>query len=486
MIGRKTFIRAALGILSLAGFGSAQQGEPTAAFGDPDEEAPPTKAYRDAVRVQGIGVKVGEVGPNSALVWARVPPLDEAHYRRKRDFIAWLKSLFVEEDLQVRLRYGLLPDASDGDWSEWSDAGLETDFTSRWTLADLTPETEYFYQVEATDEALQPLHLPRFGRLRTAPEAARAQAVTFTVVGCQRYDRLDDPNGYAIYEAMTRLHPDFTVLTGDTVYMDRGPVKARTLELARDRWRRTYELPYLFEYHSRFPAYWQKDDHDTLRDEAGPASPPFGELTFEEGVQVFRDHTPVGDVPYRSFRWGSLAEVWLLEGREFRARNADPDGPGKSLLGPEQKAWLKRTLLASDARWRILISPTPIIGPDRARFKRDNLANSAWEHESEELRSFFSAELGDNFFIIAGDRHWQYCSTDPRSGVDEFGCGPATDAHAGGSPGRDRRYHRFHRVAGGFLSVSIGRDEADFALVRLHSVDGQVVFEQRKTLSLPS
>ena len=484
MVGRKTFIRAALALLALIGSAPAQEEEPADAFGDPDEETPPTKAYREAVRVAGIGIKTGEVGSNSALVWARVPPLDEAHYRRKRDFVAWLKSLFVEEDLQVRLRYGLLRDASDGDWTEWSDAGLETDFTKMWTLAGLKADTEYFYQVEGADEEFQPLHSPRTGRFRTAPGASRVQSMSFTVVGCLRYDRLDDPKGYAIYQAMQRLNPDFTVLTGDTVYMDRGPVKARTAELARDRWRRTYELPYLFEYHAQVPAYWQKDDHDILRDDAGPTSAPFGELTFEEGIQVFRNHIPVGDVPYRNFRWGALAEVWLLEGREFRDRNTDPDGPGKSLLGPVQKAWLKRTLLASNARWRILITPTPIVGPDRARFKRDNLSNSAWDSESEELRSFFSEELGDNFFIIAGDRHWQYCSTHPQSGVEEYGCGPATDAHAGGSPGRDRHYHRFHRVAGGFLSVSVGRDEADFAVVRLHSVDGQVVFEQRKTLPL--
>jgi alkaline phosphatase D len=486
MVGRKTFIRAALALLAVIGSAPAQEDDPAAPFGDPDEETPSTKDYREAVRVQGIGVKIGEVGSNSALVWVRTPPLDEAQYRRKRDFIAWLKLLFVEENLQVRMRYGLYPNASDGDWTEWSDAGIETDFTKTWTLAGLTPNTEYFYQVEGADEALRPLHSPRTGRFRTAPDVTQAQSMSFTVVGCQRYDRLDDPKGYAIYGAMARLNPDFTVLTGDTVYMDRGPIKARTLELARDRWRRTYELPYLFEYHAQFPAYWQKDDHDILRDDAGPTSPPFGELTFEQGVQVFRNHTPVGDVPYRSFRWGSLAEVWLLEGREFRDRNTDPDGPRKSLLGPVQKAWLKRTLLASDARWRILITPTPIVGPDRARFKRDNLANSAWEHESEELRSFFASELGANFFIIAGDRHWQYCSTHPQSGVEEYGCGPATDTHAGGSPGHDRRYHRFHRLAGGFLSVSVGRNEADYAVVRLHSVDGQVVFEERKTLPLQS
>lgn len=483
MIARNVFVRYVLALLASFKLTSAQNASTPEdeAFGDPVDDAPPTKAYKDAVRVKGIGLKAGEVDTTSAIVWARVPPLDEAHYRRKREFIDWLKSLFIEEDIQVRMRYGLQPDAVDGVWTEWADASDEDDFTKQWNLSGLRPGTEYFYRVEGTDEDMRPLHEPRTGRFRTAPDAASSQEVHFTVVGCQRYDRLDDPKGYAIYKSMERLSPDFAVLTGDTVYMDRGPLKARTVELARDRWRRVYELPYLFDFHAAFPAYWQKDDHDVLRDEAEPSSLPFGELTFQDGLRVFHTHTPIGAVPYRRFRWGSLVEIWLTESREFRDSNRMPDGPEKSLLGEEQKAWLKRTLAASDAAWRILISPTPIVGPDRARFKRDNLSNSAWEHEAEELRTFFANELGDNFFIVAGDRHWQYCSTHPRSGVQEYCCGPATDAHAGGSPGRDRRYHRFHRVEGGFLSISVGRDDVDYAILRLHSVDGQVVFEDRKT-----
>ena len=43
-----------------------------------------------------------------------------------------------------------------------------------------------------------------------------------------------------------------------------------------------------------------------------------------------------------------------------------PDGPDKTIWGREQLAWLKESILASDAAFRVLISPTPIVGPDRA------------------------------------------------------------------------------------------------------------------------
>jgi hypothetical protein len=42
--------------------------------------------------------------------------------------------------------------------------------------------------------------------------------------------------------------------------------------------------------------------------------------------------------------------------------------------------------------------------------------------------------------------------------VPKFSAGPASDEHASGSPGLDPRYHRFHRVQGGFLAVTVERD----------------------------
>jgi alkaline phosphatase D len=92
------------------------------------------------------------------------------------------------------------------------------------------------------------------------------------------------------------------------------------------------------------------------------------------------------------------------------------------------------------------------------------------------MRRWFAEKLPKNFFIACGDRHWQYHSVDPATGVREFSCGPASDPHAGGSPGENKEYHRFHRVKGGFLSVAASREAI---LFRLHDVHGAVVHESR-------
>ena len=77
---------------------------------------------------------------------------------------------------------------------------------------------------------------------------------------------------------------------------------------------------------------------------------------------------------YRTFRWGQGVQIWLVQGRDDRSPPRIHDGPDKTLWGPEQLAWLKKQLLASDADWRVPISPTPIIGPDRVT-KNDNHAD---------------------------------------------------------------------------------------------------------------
>ena len=127
-----------------------------------------------------------------------------------------------------------------------------------------------------------------------------------------------------------------------------------------------YSLPLQREFHRQVPSYFIKDDHDILKDDCWPGQTQ-GELSFARGVELFAEQTPSSRAPYRRFRWGAQLELWLLEGREFRSPNTDPDGPEKTILGPEQLAWLERTLVESDATFRVVLSATPIVGPDRSR-----------------------------------------------------------------------------------------------------------------------
>jgi alkaline phosphatase D len=203
------------------------------------------------------------------------------------------------------------------------------------------------------------------------------------------------------------------------------------------------------------------------------------EFTFRQGQAIFREQVPMGDLTYRTRRYGKDLQVWCVEGRDYRSANDMPDGPGKTIWGAEQKRWFKETLAASDAAFRVLISPTPLVGPDRDT-KRDNHSNKVFQHEGDELRGFLAGQK--NAIVICGDRHWQYMSVDPKTGLREYSCGPASDVHAGGWQQSDYRpdYHKFLRVKGGFLSATVERnDDVPSLTLRFHDVDGGVEFEDR-------
>lgn len=447
---------------------------------------------------QATGVKVGEVTTNSALIWTRLTALPE----RNRNGIRVTKPATRPAELRakdlegacpgapgrIRVRYAPNPHLTNVEFTDWAEARPETDFAHTFRLSGLKPDTEYFYGVETAEPDGTPHAGLVRGRFRTAPPADEAEPVLFTVITCMMYSDLDAPDGFKIFDSMAELKPQFIVETGDSVYYDNEEPRAVTVELARYHWHRMYSLPRLVRFHLQVPGFWEKDDHDTLCDDCWPTDAPVAKfeamrpMTFKDGQRIFREEVPMGERTYRTVRWGRDLEVWLVEGRDFRSPNTMEDGPNKSLWGAEQKRWLKETLTASDATWKILVSPTPIVGPDRPQ-KADNHANEAFAHEGNEMRRWFRDNLPNNFFIANGDRHWQYHSIDPETGVQEFGCGPASDEHAAGTPGENPRYHQFHRVKGGFLSIRVDRKEGVSTIVlQHHDVKGVVMHEFRKTL----
>ena len=416
---------------------------------------------------QATGVKVGEVTDTSAIVWVR----RTAKSVRESDGAA------PGEPGKVRIR--TWPDGEPADLKalDFVEVDEKTDYSHQFRLTGLKPATLYHFRAETSPtEGLA-------GTFETAPPPDRPAEARFVVITGQAYKDLDHPDGFHMYDSMLALRPHFIVPTGDTVYYDSDPPNATTRELARFHWQRMYSLPRHVRFHLRVPGFWEKDDHDVLWNDCWPTMKVDERVkfTFEEGCRIFREQVPMGRSTYRTIRWGKDLQIWLTEGRDFRSSNREQDGPGKTIWGAEQKAWFKKTVLESDATWKVLVSPTPLVGPDRGN-KGDNHANAQFAHEGDEIRGWIRANVPENFFIACGDRHWQYHSVHPVSAVHEFSCGPASDKHSGGSPGENKDFHRFHRVKGGFLSVGVSRADGKPAIAfRLHHVLGAIVYEHRVT-----
>ncbi len=440
---------------------------------------------------QATGVKVGEITPTSAIVWMRVTknPSHNAEgkiYPRRSRPIKLPEGMSINDlrgacpgaEGMVRLRYSTKPNLEGAVSTDWVKVVAKNDYTHQFRLAELMPGAVYYYAAETKGEAGE--HAPLRGQFETAPTADQPAAATFTVITGKAYKDLDHPDGYHIYPAMGKLKPKFFVPTGDNVYYDNDTVLAYSDETARHHWHRMHGLPRCVDFHLRVPGYWEKDDHDTYFNDCWPGMKlkRILPLTFDRGLELFREQVPMGELTYRTTRWGRDLQVWFVEGRDYRSPNTMKDGPNKTIWGRKQKEWLLRTLKESTATFKVLVSPTPIVGPDRPRGKRDNHSNEAFKHEGDEIRAFFQKHLPERFVICCGDRHWQYHSIHPETKVHEFSCGPASDIHAGGSPGIDKEYHKFHRVKGGFLSVSVSHKGGKAVLsMRLHDVHGKVVYE---------
>ena len=368
---------------------------------------------------------------------------------------------------------------SDAPSAVWLPTDAGRDFTRQVVFDGLQPDTPYLVAVEARPAPNATTTAVETASFRTAPAPDQRRPIRFTAMTCQFYGRRDRPDGFRIYPSMAARTPDFYLSIGDNVYLDSESPRATSVELARYHWQRMFTLPAIASFLRSVPGYWLKDDHDLLLNDAWPEIEPgiAAPLTFEEGLAVFVEQNPAPERPYRTVRWGKGVQLWLVEGRDFRSPNDMPDGPGKTIWGAEQWRWLRDSLLASDADWKVLVSPTPIVGPDRSN-KADNHANAAFGHEGDAIREWFRANMDDRFLVIVGDRHWQYHSVHPETGLHEFSVGPASDAHAGGTPGEDPEYHRFHRVGGGFLGVDVDWvGDRPRLVLRHRDVSGRVVYE---------
>lgn len=414
------------------------------------------------------GVKIGELSHDSVVIWTRLTRDAEAGHRVDN----WdpAKPHWTVPGAAGELQISLSQPESETPLARKSaEVDGASDFCHQARFDGLEAATEYVASILGTsgdEEAHARISFT------TAPLPSADERITFTVSTCQDFPRRDDKsNGHRIYRSMLAENPDFFIQTGDTLYYDKPKPLAKDMATARYKWNRIYALPYLRDFHRKVPSYWMHDDHDVLKNDCWPGQ-TFGDLTWDQGLRIWAEQVPQSDKPYRTFRWGKHLQIWLSEGREFRSPNRMKDGPRKTILGKAQWRWLEETMEASGATFKLFISATPVVGPDRKR-KNDNHANRSFATEGRRLRTFLSSIPG--CFVINGDRHWQYHSIDPKSGLQEFGSGPASDQHAGGfEMALQEDWQPFLRIKGGYLSVSIDGGQAT---VVHHDVDGQPVHE---------
>ena len=379
---------------------------------------------------------------------------------------------------EVKLTYFPLNNSGKKIQTNWMPVDVKKNFTHQWKLENLSAGTKYVVEIEARKNNSSGISSKISGAFRTPPDSLTKNDLNFCIVTCHDYPRRDDPaNGHKIYKSMLQQFPDFFVHTGDVEYYDKAAPFALTEELMRFKWDRIFALPFQREFYKQVTTYWMKDDHDVLKDDAYPGL-RYGTVSWERGLEIFDwEEFPSNDKHYKTIRWGKDLQIWLVEGRNFRSNNKMPDGPGKTIWGKDQKEWLFKTLKESDATFKLLITPGPVLGPDRDK-KGDNYSNKTFSYEGNQIRDFLNQF--DNVFICNGDRHWQYVTNLPGTNLWEFGTGAGSDSHAEGWNQNDvRPEHRFLRLKGGFLKGSVFQAVNKTVLKLQHcDVDGNIVHEE--------
>ena len=330
------------------------------------------------------GVAAGDVTATSATIWARASGAAQLQVEVDTD------SAFAQASPRVG---GLATEASD--------------FTATAQLDGLLPDTLYYYRatfVGSSQADVAAVSEARVGSFRTAPAKSDRQSLSFVVgggLGGGGYCRAAS-SGYAIFERMASLEPDFFLAIGDQIYADtdcpaQGPDGRRNepggfsavtdssvpwsnLERVREvyfaHWRYNRADRSLRALLERTPIYVQWSDREVL-DDFG-ANWGFWRLeqvnregyptAVQAGREAFMAYAPLGREAvarqrfYRSFRWGRDLELFMVDTRSYRSRNDLPDTAenDKTLLGSAQLAWLKEGLGGSDATWKVISSDVPI------------------------------------------------------------------------------------------------------------------------------
>jgi len=330
-----------------------------------------------------LGVASGSPSPDGFVLWTRLAP--------------------EPENYDPAAPAGMTGPATPVSYEIARDPQMKTVFRRGAAMAD----PAYAYSVHAEIGGLEPgrPYWYRFisgaarsniGRAMTAPAAQTAlEQMRFCYASCANYE-----HGYfSAYRHLADEQPDLVIFLGDYIYeyadlrstdlvrAHSEKTDAKTLPGYRNRYAQYRVDPDLQYLHAETTAMITWDDHEVQNDYANQSSQDFADpaaflVRRAAAYRAFYEHMPLRASAqpngammhvYDRMRFGDLLEVSLLDGRQYRSREAcyrrpDKGGahletnascperldPARSLLGNAQEQWLYDGLAKSPARWNLI------------------------------------------------------------------------------------------------------------------------------------
>ncbi|MEU1377566.1 alkaline phosphatase D family protein [Streptomyces triculaminicus] len=381
-----------------------------------------------------LGVASGDCLPDSVVLWTRLAPrpYEPGNGLPAEGAVDVQWELACDASFRRLRQSGTVP------------APAADNHTVHLEVRGLDPGGVYWYRFRV-GRWISPV-----GRTRTAPAPdAVPDRVGFAVVSCMQYDE----GYYTALGHLAREDLDAVLCIGDYIYENAINAQAGARGYTDDplpeffdhwTWNLTdYRLRYalgksdpdLQAAHAAHPWFVTWDDHEVENNYAGLVS------QNNDPVDVFRARRaaayqaywenmplrealrPTGpDMPlYRRFHYGRLAQLDILDTRQYRSDQAYGDGwkypgpesedPARTITGDAQERWLLDGLSASTARWNVMAQQVAFSRRKNTTADRSEVSMDAWDgYPASRERVLAGVEQAgvENLAVLSGDVHVHY------------------------------------------------------------------------------
>eukprot|EP01084_Bolivina_argentea_P043147 79505_1 len=395
------------------------------------------------------GVASGDPTEQDLVIWTRATPPFQDEYARdisNQTKANILKSAY--QTISIQWAISTSADSIDFDCSDSmcgaTDTSVSIDYTVKVIVDSLSSDTWYYYQFKVGDTTSD------IGRTRTIPSGdADVDSWTFAFGSCKQYT-----HGYFnnLGDIADREDLDMMVWIGDYIYefpdtsLVNGTAIGRTpfpnnylynLSHYRGRYLSHHLDGDSQKAHKQLPFYIMWDDHEVVNDYWKDGAPSrwqddtaYG-VDFEHrkanGYQAFFEWTPTRAIDvsgngglHRSYRFGNLFDLLLLDARSQRTEPAENTTIGATLsadthyaYGETQRDWIISQLKDSQSdgtKWRIFgnnnvfgQSPPAEVMNGKEMFGEDKL--EGYDAERQIILDAIVENKMNNIITLAGGPH---------------------------------------------------------------------------------
>jgi alkaline phosphatase D len=384
-----------------------------------------------------LGVASGAPRPDGFVLWTRLAPEPLSSNPQAPGGMS---------GGDIALRYEIATDPGMTKIVRHGSAAAEQAFaySVHLDVAGLQSGRSYWYRF-LSGNAVSPT-----GRAMTLPAAGdTVEKTRFGFVSCSNFE-----HGYfSAYRHLASENPEFVLFLGDYIYetieqrrrivrRHSDGIEAATLPTYRNRYAQYRLDADLQNLHAQIPALVTWDDHEVQNDYADKWSETFDDpeqflLRRAAAYQAFYEHMPVRPIlsrpngpamrVYDRFTFGDLVEISVIDGRQYRSREAcysPPEkggshletnancperlAPGRTMMGFAQEAWLYGGLAQSKARWNliaqdVLMAQVPIKQDGIEAFSTDDW--DGYPANRRRLLQHVHDSKVSNPVVLSGDIH---------------------------------------------------------------------------------